>query len=82
MKLVYWLCKEVAHTSKYESLIDLPINLGCTYLGELNVSARANHRSRQIVGEFIEILSSIIERYHSKNESKSIFLMNQQMWLF
>ena len=28
LKVVYWLCKEeVAHTAKYESLIDLVINL-------------------------------------------------------
>ena len=42
--------------------IDLAINLGCTYLEELNVSVRANYRSRRIVAEFIELLSSIIER--------------------
>jgi hypothetical protein len=35
MKVVYWLCKEeVAHTTKYESLIDLVISLGCTYVEE------------------------------------------------
>ena len=63
VKVVYWLCKEeVAHTTKYESLIDLEIILGCTYLEELNVSARANYRSKRIVGEFIELLSSTIER--------------------
>ena len=63
LKVVYWLCKEeVAHTTKYESLIDLAINLGCTYLEELNISTRANYRSRRIVGEFIELLSSITER--------------------
>ena len=63
MKVVYWLCKEeVAHTTKYESLVDLAISLGCTYLEELNVSARANYRSRRIVGEFIELLSSILEK--------------------
>ena len=63
LKVVYWLCKEeVTHTTKYKSLIDLAINLGCTYLEELNVSARANYRSRRIVGEFIELLPSIIER--------------------
>ena len=63
MKVIYWLCKEeVAHTTKYESLLDLAISLGCTYLEKLSVSARANYRSRRIVGEFVELLSSIIER--------------------
>ena len=63
LKVVYWICiEEVAHKTKYESLIYLAINLGCTYLEELNVSTRVNYRSRRIVGEFIELLSSIIER--------------------
>ena len=62
MKVVYWLCKEVAHTTKYESLVDLAISLGFTYLDELNVGATANYRSRQIVIEFIELLSSVIEK--------------------
>ena len=62
VKVVYWLCKEqVAHTTKYESLIDLTINLRCTYLEELNISARANYRSRRIVEKF-ELLSSTMER--------------------
>ena len=63
LKVVYWLCKEeVAHTTKYESLVDLAISLRCTYLEELSVSARANYRSRRIIGEFIELLLSIIEK--------------------
>ena len=45
----------------YESLIDLAINLGCTYLEEY-VSARANYRSKTIVREFIELLSSRVEQ--------------------
>ena len=49
LKVVYWLCKEVVHTTKYESLIDLAINLGCTYLEELNISARAKYRSKRFV---------------------------------
>ena len=38
MKVMYWLAnykEEVAHTTKYESLLDLAISLGCTYLKEL-----------------------------------------------
>ena len=34
------------HTTKHESLVDLAISLGYMYLEELNVSARANYRSR------------------------------------
>ena len=63
MKVVYWLCKEeVTHTTKYESLVDLAISLGCMYLEELSVSARANCRSGQIVTKFIELLSLVIEK--------------------
>ena len=43
-------------------MIDLALNLGCIYLEELNVSAGPNYRSRRIVGEFIELLPSTIER--------------------
>ena len=50
MKIIYWLAKEeVAHTTKYKSLLDLAISLGCDYLKELNVGANATYRSRQIV---------------------------------
>ena len=62
MKVVYWLAKEeVAHTTKYESLLDLAINLGCTYLKELHVADNAHYRSRQAVGEFLQTLSIQIE---------------------
>ena len=62
IKVMYWLAKEeVAHTTKYESLLDLAISLGCTYLKELNVADNANYRSRQIVGEFLQTLSMQIE---------------------
>ena len=54
MKVIYWLPKEeVAHTTKYESLLDLVISLGCNYLKELHVADNATYRSRQIVEEFL-----------------------------
>ena len=61
MKVMYWLAKEeVAHTTKYESLFDLAISLGCNYLKEL-VADNANYRSRQIVGQFLQTISVQIE---------------------
>ena len=37
LKLLYWLAKEeVAHTTKFNSLKELAIQLGCDYLRELN----------------------------------------------
>lgn len=62
MKVIYWLAKEeVAHTTKYESLLDLAMSLGCNYLKELHVADNATYRSRQIVGEFLQTLSLQIE---------------------
>ena len=42
LKAVYWLAKEeIAHTTKYVSLIDLAKSFGCDYLKELNVGRNA-----------------------------------------
>ena len=58
MKVLYWLAKEkVAHTTNYESLLDLAINLGCNYLKELHLADNTSYRSRQIVREFLQTLS-------------------------
>ena len=58
MKIVYWLAKEeVAHTTKYEYLLDLTISLGCDYLKELNAGENATYRSRQTGGEFLQTIS-------------------------
>ena len=38
LKMVYWLAKEeIAHTTKFASLMQLSINLGADYLRELHV---------------------------------------------
>ena len=61
MIIMYWLVKEVAHTTKYESLLDLAIDLGCNYLKELHIAGIATYRSRQIVGEFLQSISRQVE---------------------
>ena len=39
LKVVYRLVKEeTAHHTKYESLLQLAVSLGCSYINELNVS--------------------------------------------
>ena len=44
MKILYWVSKnEVAHFTKFESLKELCIGLGCTYLKELNVGRNATY---------------------------------------
>ena len=41
LKLMYWLAKqEVAHTTKFTSLKDLAILLGCDYLNELSLGRK------------------------------------------
>ena len=62
MKIIYWLAKEeAAHTTKYESLLDLTVDLLCNYQEELNVAGSATYRSMQIVGEFLQSISRLIE---------------------
>lgn len=62
MKVLYWLAKEeVAHTTKYESLSNLAISLGCNYLKKLHVGENATYRSRQIVEEFLQSVSRQVE---------------------
>lgn len=56
---MYWLAKEVvAHTTKFTSLKDLSISLGCDYLHELNIGRNA---SEQIIAELLHCLSQVIE---------------------
>ena len=62
LKMVYWLAKEeVAHTTKFASLMQLSINLGVDYLRELRVGRNACYTSKQIIGELLQCLSQVIE---------------------
>ena len=62
LKMVYWLAKEeVAHTTKFASLMQLSINLGADYLRELHVGRNACYTSEQIIGELLQCLSQVIE---------------------
>ena len=75
MKIMYWLAKEeVAHTTKYESLLDLAIDLGCNYLKELHIAGNATYRSRQIVGEFLQSISSQVEEDTLQQLASSTYL--------
>ena len=60
--LLYWLAKEeIAHTTKFNSLKDLAIRLGCDYLRELVRGKNAQYSSDQIVAELLQCLSLVIE---------------------
>ena len=50
LRIVYWLMKEeIAHTTKFKSLMDLATELGCDYLRELHLGANAHYTSEQTV---------------------------------
>lgn len=60
--MVYWLAKEeVAHTTKFASLMQLSINLGADYLRELRLGGNACYTSEQIINELLRCLSTVIE---------------------
>ena len=57
LNLIYWLAKqEVAHTTKFNSLKDLAIQLGCDYLRELSLGRNAQYSSEQIISELLQCL--------------------------
>ena len=61
-RLLYWLVKEeVAHTTKFNSLKELAIKLGCDYLRELSLGRNAQYTSEQIVSELLQSLSIVID---------------------
>ena len=51
----------MAHFTKFESLNQLCIDLGCTYFKKLNVSQNANYSSHRIISEWLDIMSQILE---------------------
>ena len=62
LKVVYWLAKEeIAYTTKYESLLNLAQSLGCMYLKDLCLGGNASYTSRQIIGEFLQCLATVVE---------------------
>ena len=73
LKIVYWLVKEeTAHHTKYESLLQLAVLLGCSYINELNVGGNAHYTSHKIIDEFVQVLSDCVaEDTLSKIEESS-----------
>jgi hypothetical protein len=58
LHLLYGLAKkEIAHTTKFNSLKDLAIRLGCVYLRELVRSKNVQYSSEQIVAKLLQCLS-------------------------
>ena len=62
MRILYWLAKEeIAHFTKFDSLRQLCVDLGCDYFRELNVGGNAKYNSHRMIDEWLAILSGTIE---------------------
>ena len=74
LRIMYWLVKEeVAHTTKFNSLKDLSILLGCDYLQELNVGRNAQYTSEQSIAELLQCLSQVLEEQITRDLQSSEF---------
>ena len=57
-RYMYWLVKEeLAHHTKFTSLLGLVKSLGCSYLPELEVGQNARYTSQRMIDEFVAVLS-------------------------
>ena len=61
LRIMYWLAKEIPHTTKFNSLKELAIYLGCDYLNEQCLRRNAQYTSEQTISELLHCLSSVIE---------------------
>lgn len=63
LKCMYWLAKqEIAHTTNFESLLNLAVSLGSAYLKDLHQGGNAKYTSHESMFEFVKVLSSCIEQ--------------------
>ena len=61
LKCMYWLAKEVAHHTKFSSLLELGKFLGCSYLAELQVAKNTTYTSHRMIDDFLTTLSDSLE---------------------
>ena len=72
LKCLYWLVKEeVAHHTKFGSLLELAKSVGCPYLSELNVSKGAKYTSHMMIDDFFMVLSDCVETTVLSDNHKS-----------
>ena len=63
MKCLYWLAKnEVAHTTKYQPLLQLFQHLNCPFVESLGLGANATYTSEMIIQEFVTVMASQVEK--------------------
>ena len=61
LKCLYWLVKEeVAHQTKFTSILELAKSIGCPYLSELDVSKGAKYTSHMMIDDFLTVLSDSV----------------------
>ena len=74
LKMMYWLAKEeIAHTTKFSSLMDPSVQLGSDYLCELSLGRNAHYTSEQTIRELLHCLSSAVEEKILEDVSSSEF---------
>ena len=62
LKCPYWFVKEeVAHQTKFSSILELAKSIGCPYLSELDVSKGAKYTSHMMIDDFLSVLSDCVE---------------------
>lgn len=80
MKCMYWLVKE--EVAKFASLLNLVLDLGCSYLKALNQGENAHYTSERIMNEFVQALSKITLKGKLLQVLISVyFVMNLLMYL-
>ena len=63
LKCIYWLVKEeIAHHTKFGTLLELVKSLGCAYFSELEVGRNARYTSHRMIDEFVAVLSECVEQ--------------------
>ncbi|XP_070541421.1 uncharacterized protein [Ptychodera flava] len=77
MKCLYWLARnEIPHTTKFSSLVDLPVVrvLGCTYLDHLDQGGNVHNRSERTIQEFLQCISAeISDQIYSDIRASEVF---------
>ena len=59
---MHWLAKEeIAHTTKFESLISLAVSTGAKEVKTLSKGGNAKYTSERTMHEIIEVLSATVE---------------------
>ena len=53
--------EEVAHQTKFTSILELAKSIGCPYLSELDVSKGAKYTSHMMIDDFLSVLSDSVE---------------------